>query len=60
MLLVLSVPTPLAVGVKVNVTALVEPAGKETTAGEKVPVSVQRGVIAMACDEAAPEPGVMV
>lgn len=60
LLSVLSVPTPLAVGVKVNVTALVEPAGKETTAGEKVPVSVQRGVSVIACDEADPEPGVMV
>ena len=60
MLLVLSVPTPLAVGVKVNVTVLVEPAGKVTVDGEKVPVRVQRGVIVMACVEAEPVPGVMV
>lgn len=59
-LLVLSVPIPLAVGVKVKVMALVDPAGKVRVVGEKVPATVLSGVIEMSWDLLDPVPGMMV
>ncbi|GBR08604.1 hypothetical protein AA21952_2667 [Acetobacter oeni LMG 21952] len=59
-MVVLIVAVPDALGVNVQVTAAVEPAGMETVAGENTPASVEAGVTVIADVFAVPVPGVIV